>query len=79
MKYLSIASLALVFALSGCSTSSTAEERISQFRNEFEAKLEKYEECLKANAVLSPKNPYFEIKPLAIIELAFSSCAQYRP
>lgn len=94
MKLRLLASLALSASLSltGCSTSPTAEEniptadeRIAELTNEFESKLERYEECLKENAVLSPRaeriNEYLTepYKLQASIEQAFSFCAQYRP
>lgn len=91
MKLIPIALLVLIasLTLTGCASSPSleeqVEEKVSEFRSDFESKLVEYEDCLKKN-LPSPEelemiNKYLtersKIKPS--IEKALRSCSEYRP
>ena len=70
MKFLSIASLALVFALSGCSSSPSIEEE-----TESKVKLIEYELCLEAQKEFWKSL----VDPLAIEKVVLKACEDKRP
>ena len=75
MKSLSIATLALIFALSGCSSSPSVEEQ---------TKLIEYEKCLSFIEMVQSQALAVEIEKGDIktdfgIETSLNDCKEYRP
>jgi protein involved in sex pheromone biosynthesis len=80
MKSLPIASLALVLALSGCSSSPSIEEETESEQQEIELKVKliEYELCLRTQEEYW-KNLNEYLNPQTVEGLALENCANKRP